>query len=108
MMSDTVDLNIPRDAAEARAERAEAEADSLRATINNMRAMNIKLTFEATGKVLSAEAECEVLREVAAELLAIVKGPFLFGNADKIKASITKARAVLNPSKEPSPCSKTS
>lgn len=42
--------------------RAEAEADSLRNTIDNMRAMNIKLTLEATGKVLAAEAERDALR----------------------------------------------
>jgi hypothetical protein len=47
----------------ARAERAEAEADSLRNIIDNMRVMNIKITLEAAGKVLAAEAERDAGRE---------------------------------------------
>jgi hypothetical protein len=49
---------MPAEAAEKRQdalERAEAESDMLRAAIDNMRAMNVKLTYEATGKVLAAE-----------------------------------------------------
>ena len=74
-------------ACEARAERAEAEADSLRATINNMRAMNIKLTFEATGKVLAAEAERDAMREALELTLPHINDDAVF----------RKARAALNP-----------
>jgi hypothetical protein len=61
-----------------RAERAEAESDSLRATIDNMRAMNVKLTYEATGKVLAAEAREKALREA---LLKLVDKPLTDGTS---------------------------
>lgn len=76
----------------ARAERAEAEADSLRNTVDNMRAMNIKLTWEATGKTLAAEAERAAMREAVRKIRATDNITAVWHIADAALAPSTAGR----------------
>jgi hypothetical protein len=79
-----------------RAERAEAEADSLRTTVDNMRTINMQLTIEATARVMMLrELANDLASEIEARYERVLDHPAMKMRYDRDMEIVERARAIL-------------